>query len=246
MRILFNWARVGLLGLALIGCSDNSGNGSVTVLPADENAVFSVANGCFEISADSGSDYLAADASGTRVQWVGDGGQDIYLLRPSDLGKYLLYDQDKGYLVSDGLTLQRQMSLAFDMTEVDGKVVVEREMQSEGEWQLLAATNERFILQHIKSGTYIGRDGSMVEESDAANLTFVERSDCAVFPELSLDASGGISVTEFDDGSVFGSSTRTLICSPMLPLGAVGFFMVHPFIPLAWSMRCIFATCRMV
>ena len=234
MRIFFNWARIGLLALILIGCSDSNdnGNSSVAVAPANESAVFSVANGCFAISTDSGSDYLAANASGAQIHLVGDGAQDVYLLRPSDLGKYLLYDQDKGYLVSDGLTLQRQMSLAFDMTEVDGKVVVERDMQSEGEWQLRAATNERFLLLHIKSGTYIGRNGSMVEEADAAKLTFFEANDCAVFPELSLDATGDISVTEFEDGSVFGFVDTHSHLFTNLAFGGGGVFHGAPFHPL--------------
>ncbi len=95
------------------------------------------------------------------------------MLRPSDLGKYLLYDENGGYLVSDGLTLQRQTSLTSDISEVNGKVVVQDRLQSEGEWQLLAAANGRFLLQHIKSGTYIGPDGAMVAEAEAAELSFV-------------------------------------------------------------------------
>jgi len=106
------------------------------------------------------------------------------VLRPSDLGKYLLYDANHGYLTSDGLALLRQTSLASDITEVDGKVVVEDRLQSEGEWQLLPAVNGHFMLQHIKSATFIGRDATMVAETDAADLEFVEQSDCATFPAL--------------------------------------------------------------
>ncbi len=62
------------------------------------------------------------------------------MLRPSDLGKYLLYDENSGYLVSDGQTLRRQTSLTSDISEVNGKVVVQDRLQSEGEWQLLAAS----------------------------------------------------------------------------------------------------------
>ena len=38
---------------------------------------------------------------------------------------------------------------------VDGEVVINDRMQSEGEWQLMAAGNGRFRLQHILSGNYI-------------------------------------------------------------------------------------------
>ena len=37
------------------------------------------------------------------LRWRWDGCQPLPL-RPSDLGKYLLYDENGGYLVSDGLT----------------------------------------------------------------------------------------------------------------------------------------------
>jgi hypothetical protein len=154
------------------------------------------------------------------------------LLRPSDLGKYLLYDENGGYLVSDGLTLQRQTSLNFDISEVevDGKVKVKVEdLQSEGEWQLLAAANGRFLLQHIKTGTYIGQDGSMVAAADAAELSFVGQTGCAVFPELSLDATGDITFTEFEDGSVFGFVETHAHLFTNLGFGGGGVFHGAPF-----------------
>ena len=155
-----------------------------------------------------------------------------FLLRPSDLGKYLLYDQQQGYLVSDGQALQRQASLAFDISEVDDKVVVEGNMQSEGEWQLLAAPDAQYRLQHIKSGTYLGVDGTMVPEADAADLMLVEQEACATFPELSLDATGDIAVTEFDDGSVFGFVETHSHLFTNLAFSGGGVFHGAPFHPL--------------
>ncbi len=229
MRIFSKLACVGVLGLALIGCSDGSDNG-LNVAP-DEAAVFNVANGCFAITPGNQAGFIAASSSGAAYDLSAGRVEDAsqFLLRPSDLGKYLLYDENGGYLVSDGLTLQRQMALTSDISEVNGKVVVQDRLQSEGEWQLLAAANGRFQLQHIKTGNYIGKDGAMVAAAQSANLSFVEQADCATFPELSLDATGEVSVTEFEDGSVFGFVETHAHLFTNLGFGGGGVFHGAPF-----------------
>lgn len=247
-----------LLALLLVGCSNgnNSNNASLgetsgpvpVPVPANDQSVFEAANKVFSISPDGGESFLALGAApaaseisaASQPVVVGTFGLEAktaedaarFLLRPSDLGKYLLYDENEGYLVSDGQLLQRQASLAFDVTEVDGEVVIEDKMQSEGEWLLLAAPDARFILQHIKSGTYIGVDGTMVGAADAAGLVFVEQSEGATFPELSLDASGEVSFTEFDDGSVFGFVETHSHLFTNLAFGGGGVFHGAPFHPL--------------
>ncbi|MCB1687017.1 MAG: hypothetical protein KDI33_00945 [Halioglobus sp.] len=222
----------------------------VPVAP-NEESVFEAANGCFAISPDGGDHFIALSetpaanpgnpvAQSLAAEVVGSFSPDAdsaaeaarFLLRPTDLGKYLLYDADEGYLVSDGQTLQRQASLAFDVTQVNGKVVVEDKMQSEGEWQLLAAPDAQFVLQHIKSGMYIGADGTMVAEAEAADLVFVEQGGCATFPELTLDASGNVAVTEFDDGAVFGFVETHSHLFTNLAFGGGGVFHGAPFHPL--------------
>ena len=232
MRIFSKLVCVGVLGLALLGCSDGSDNG-VFVAP-DEAAVFTVANGCFAISPDAQAGFITASSSQEAYDLSTDRAEDAsrFLLRPSDLGKYLLYDENSGYLVSDGLTLQRQTALTSDISEVNGEVVVQDRLQSEGEWQLLAAPNGKFILQHIKTDTYIGVDGSMMTEADAAKLSFVEQADCAAFPELSLDATGDVTVTEFEDGSVFGFVETHAHLFTNLGFGGGGVFHGAPFHPL--------------
>tara|TARA_R110002072_G_scaffold100555_5_gene221563 strand:+ start:22478 stop:24796 length:2319 start_codon:yes stop_codon:yes gene_type:complete len=249
MRHTFTrFAYLTLLALPMVACSNGNNNndssGAETQpLAPDEQSVFAVANGCFAISPDGGGSFLvaaqapAATEAAAVVGSFGLGENSAeegarFLLRPSDLGKYLLYDENEGYLVSDGQTLQRQTALTFDVKEVDGKVVVDADMQSEGEWQLRAAPDAQFTLQHIKSGNYIGEDGTLVAEADAANLQFVEQQACATFPELSLDASGDVSVTEFDDGSVFGFVETHSHLFTNLAFGGGGVFHGAPFHPL--------------
>ncbi len=232
MRIFSKLACVGVLGLALLGCSDGSDNG-LSVAP-DDAAVFTVANGCFAISPDSRGSFITATTAGDSYDLSAVRAEDAsrFLLRPSDLGKYLLYDENRGYLVSDGLTLQRQAALTSDISDVNGKVVVQDRLQSEGEWQLLAAANGRFLLQHIKTGMYIGQHGAMVAAAQAAELSFTGQTACAVFPELSVDATGNISVTEFADGSVFGFVETHAHLFTNLGFGGGGVFHGAPFHPL--------------
>ncbi|MEZ5503396.1 MAG: hypothetical protein R3E50_12385 [Halioglobus sp.] len=234
MRFLTNLASMVSLALALTACSDSNNNDSSGNVAPNSDSVYAVANGCFAITPGEQAGFISATSSGDAYDLGASqaAGASRFLLRPSDLGKYLLYDANRGYLVSDGATMQRQASLAFDTTEVNGKVVVEDRMQSEGEWQLLAAPNGQFLLQHIKSGTYLGRDGTMVAEADAAGLTFVEQTNCATFPELSVDATGDVKVTEFDDGSVFGFVETHAHLFTNLGFGGGGVFHGAPYHPL--------------
>ena len=223
-----------LLALMVVACSD--GSDGLRPIPAapDENAVFAAANQCFAISPDARKGFITSTSCGEGYYLDTVTAQDSsrFLMRPTDLGKYLLYDQDRGYLVSDGQMLTCQTTLTADIAEVDGEVVVTDRLQSEGEWQLTAAAGGLFKLHHLQTGSYIAADGTMADEANAADLSFVEQIDCADFPELSLDATGDISVTEFDDGSVFGFVESHSHLFTNLAFGGGGVFHGAPFHPL--------------
>ncbi|MFT4519406.1 MAG: hypothetical protein ACI9JM_001802 [Halioglobus sp.] len=235
------WA--GALTLPMIGCSDGNDTSSTEPMntPPNEATVFEAANTCVAISPNGGDSFLAqAGAAGTQAVALTLNGSygpiaasateaSHFLLRPSDLGQYLLFDEDENYVTSDGAILASQSSLASDTTVVDGSVVIEDQKQSEGEWQLMAANNGRFKLMHILSGGYIAEDGSVGDAANAADLDFVVQEDCAVFPELTLDASGEVTVTEFDDGSVFGFVETHSHLFTNLAFGGGGTFHGAPF-----------------
>jgi len=250
----------GALTLLVVGCSDSSNNGDGgSNAPPDDNAVFAVANGCYAISPDGGQHFIseaevsALAAAGWQDSFVplpaaqalevqGVYGPNAasavdaarFLLRPSDLGKYLLYDQRGQYMAAaaQGDALLRQAHLASDTNEVDGEIVITDQMQSEGEWQLYAAGEGRFRLQHVLSGNYITADGVLGPEADAADLELVAQEDCAVFPELTDDATGAITKTEFEDGSVFGFVDTHEHLFTNLAFGGGGIFHGAPFSPL--------------
>lgn len=247
-----------VLALPMAGCGNSNNNNdnsssvgnpvvvppvdNPVVVPPNDESVFAVANSCVAISPDDGASFIAVSdapalAAGNVVGLFGLGAgvasdASRFLLRPSDLGKYLLYDESQGYLTSDGAQLTRQIALAFDTTLVGDEVVVEDRMQSEGEWQLLAAPDAKFMLKHIKSGNYIGADGAMVAETDGAALSFVAQTDCAEFPELTLDATGEVTFTEFEDGSLFGFVETHSHVFTNKAFGGGGVFHGAPFHPL--------------
>ncbi|MCB1687016.1 MAG: hypothetical protein KDI33_00940 [Halioglobus sp.] len=248
-RAMASLVYAALLAASVAGCSNSSDSGgnsvvdTPVVVPPDEDSVFDVANGCYSISADGGESFIStldytSDEPGigweknTHAYLETTPGESRFLLRPSDLGKYLLYDHRRIYLTSDGERLLPQVHLASDISEVNGEVVVEDRKQSEGEWQLLAAPDGKFMLQHIASGKYIGAEGAMIAEDEAAMLSFAMRSDCAEFPELSVDATGDVSVTEFEDGSLFGFVEEHSHLFTNFAFGGGGVFHGAPFHPL--------------
>lgn len=208
MQIIKNYSiSLILLALSLVGCGDDNNSKKVVApIPAAADSVYALANGCFAIGTGDGKNFLSLDSSAASYQ-LGAAKLEVatrFLLRPADLGIYLLFDQQEHYLTSDGQALNRQQTLASDTAEVDGEVVITDRLQSEGEWRLTAAPDGRFTFEHLQSGNYIAPDGTLADESRAAALALVAQENCASFPELSLDAAGEISTTEFEDGAVFG------------------------------------------
>ena len=232
--------------LFIQACSD--GSDAVALAPPDPDSVFAVANQCYSLSADGGASFLAAPVVSDQpgAGWQSDleplqvaasstanpAAADRILMRPSDLGKYLLYTQGGNYVVGHQGQVFATPALASDTRLVDGQVVIEDLKQSEGEWLLEAAPGARFRLQHILSGDYMDAEGGLSPAAQAAELELVAATGCAEFPELSVDARGKISVTEFEDGDVFGFVETHSHLFTNLAFGGGGSFHGAPFHPL--------------
>lgn len=235
------------LSLFLQACSDGKdtasspgpvGPGPVDPGPIDEASVFALAGGCYRISTDGGQSFLSAPVGGPEVSFdlssvvtTNTEQADRFRMRPSDLGKYLLYTADGNYLMSvDASVPQASPALMSDTRLVDGEVVIEDRMQSEGEWLLEAAPGGRFMLQHILSGNYVSATGLL--SAEPAELSFEQTDGCAQFPELSVDATGTITKTEFEDGDVFGFVETHAHLFTNRAFGGGGAFHGAPFHPL--------------
>ncbi len=232
---------------------DIDGDGTITILdarqcvarcdealcsiPADPDAVYAAANSCVAITPDGGQSFIAQSSSppglpAASYRLSSTAGASRFLLRPSDLGQFLLFDEAGHYMTSDGSTLQRAAALESDTRVVGGSVQIEPDKQSEGEWRLEAAVNGQFRLHHLLSGKYVAADGSMAPQAQAATLDLVAQSECATFPELSLDATGAVSKTAFDDGAVFGFVETHAHLFTNKAFGGGGTFHGAPFHPL--------------
>ncbi len=166
-------AAVAVVAVLLASC------GSTDTVPLDAD-VHRWAHGCFTVGVGgrtlgrAGASYtLGIDPTPFRFQ-------------PSDLGTYLLYDPDGGYVVDDGGALVRQTRLLSDVTEIDDSYV------SGAEWVM----GPGLQLQSRRSGAWLGEPGRSV--------TLTPAEGCATYPELSVDAVGTPGQTSWPDGDVYG------------------------------------------
>ena len=193
----------GLCASLFVGCSDSSDNRPPEQSAAD---IYAVANSCVSIAFPAQGRHLAASGKQFSVSAAGLEAASRFRMQAADLGTYLLLDEEGQYLTSDGQDLMRQSTLASDTAVIDGAIVFDNQFKSEGEWDLLEASNggEGFWLRHRSSGRYLSAAGLVTQQSDNNSLELVSRESCVDFPELSADAEGEVSRVEFDDGDVFG------------------------------------------
>lgn len=158
--------------------------------------VHGFANGCYSLR--SGDVYLAANPGATAFAFTADkAGAARFTMRAADLGTYLFYDADGGYLVSDDGPLLRKTKLESDVTLIDDTYV------SGAEWTLATSTVDwsQYQLLNRRNDKLLGLDGLAAE---GAPVSFEEAEGCAPYPELTLDATGQVGRTKFDDGDLYG------------------------------------------
>ncbi|MFT7265677.1 MAG: hypothetical protein ACI9A2_003765 [Halioglobus sp.] len=227
-----------LLASLLTACSDSSdkvtannlpANNTPQVIPPDPDSVFAVAKQCYAIAIGEEGNFVSTSAAGYELIATDAAQASHFLLQPADLGVYLLYDESRNYLTSDGVMLTRQLSLLSDISEVEGSIVIQDRLQSEGEWELRAAADGKFNLHHLKSGNHLTEAGRMGDATEAADVELVAANTCTDFPELSVNASGDISTTEFEDGSVFGFVDAHSHLFTNFAFGGGGVFHGAPF-----------------
>ena len=155
------------------------------------------AGGCYTVR--SGDAWLAA--SGDTYTMSATDAQDAsrFTMASSDLGTYLFYDEEAGYLVDGDGTIDRQTTLKSDMSELDHTYI------SGAEWLLEAAVDgQHYQLRSRRNGALLALDGLTSAAADAAPVTFEPATDCAAPPEMSLDAAGDVTMTTFPDGDLYG------------------------------------------
>ncbi len=158
--------------------------------------LYGFAGGCFSVR--SGADYLAANPDATAFSFAADAaGAARFVMQAADLGTYVLYDQDGGYLVANDGPLLRLTTLESDVTLIDDTYI------SGAEWTLEASLVDpyQYQLRNRRNDLLLATDALAPA---GVPLTFEPASDCKPYPELTLDATGEISRTMFEDGDLYG------------------------------------------
>lgn len=225
MRRIHSMAIVLLVATAIwTGCSDDGGD------DVAGRTIFEVANGCFTVRLDgAGAARLLSRVPGGYAFNAATAAEAARLfLKPSGLGTYLLFDADRGYVVSDGAALLRATQLQSDVTLVDDS------FESEAEWELQESGGnaDRFRLRHRRTGVFIGEPGVVVAATGAASLALQAADGCAEFPEESTHSDGVVTRTSFDDGSVFGVVDTHSHIFANFGYGGGGIFHGAPYHPL--------------
>ncbi|NJK31074.1 MAG: hypothetical protein HC927_00930 [Deltaproteobacteria bacterium] len=182
---------------------------------------FGFANGCYSVR--SGDLWLKASGSGDTFELAADQAAAArFYMKPSDLGTYLLYDENGGYLVAEDGPLLRQTSLQSDVLLIDDTYV------SGAEW--LPETSlvdwDQYQLRNRRTDRLLGE---AAWPTRGLPLTFEPATGCREHPELTLDANGTVMKTTFEDGDLYGIvDTHSHILSNFA-FGGGGIFHGGPF-----------------
>jgi hypothetical protein len=182
------------------GTHDGSGSttsgGSETGEPTPID-VEAFGNAC--VSLRSGDMWLAR--SGEAFAFTGDqAGAAKLFLKASDLGTYLLYDTEAGYVVAEDGPLVRETSLQSDVLLIDDTYV------SGAEWIFEPAPDDpahAIRLHNRRNDRWMGGD-ALVDEAAALAIVAEPADGCTAHPELTVDANGTVMRTTFEDGTLYG------------------------------------------
>lgn len=224
-RPIARFVLIGLVG-ALAGCDEEAFR---------DPRIHNSANRCFAIGVAASESPLAQLSTLNRVgdgfvvSGVWPGRATPFFLKPSRPGTYLLYDDARGYVVSDGAVLERKTSLLSDV------LLVEDGYESDAEWELRERGDSPYgglVLRHRKSGRFFSPAGLVDGDEGAADVRLFPREGCAGFPEATVDAEGAVVAREFPDGSVFGIVDAHSHILSNFGFGGGGIYHGAPFHPL--------------
>jgi hypothetical protein len=217
------------LGLLPLGCGDD-GFVRRPPAPAYEN-LYAFNEGCFVMDATApgsrNTRYLVRAVEGTGYEFSGRDPETALrlTLKASDLGTYLIYDQDRNYLVSEVDTLGSAATLENEVQLLDDTFV------SPAEWEVSVSAHdpERLALRSRRTGRFISALGTTADPEQAGVLTLYPAEGCTAFPEMTLDATGESTRGTFDDGDLFGFVDAHSHLLTNFGFGGGGIFHGAPF-----------------
>ncbi len=240
MRISPTLIALSLLLLATAACSEDADPDPVEIPPAPEHeGIYSFAGGCFSVSAADAPgtffSFLAPSGDGERFAFSAAGKDQAsrFYMKATDLGTYLLYDEeDRYFVVSDESYRPRPVMLRREEILSD-LFVLDDDYLPGVQWELEESPHDpdRFQLRHLATDRYLGPHGLTSSPDRAALVAFHPAEDCAEYPRLTLDAEGQPEKTTFDDGDVFGFVETHSHILTNFGFGGAGMFHGAPFHP---------------
>jgi len=223
------------LGLLLLPLASAGCEGEIQrVDPPPDKGVYGFANGCFAVEGFDGEHaptHLSTNAKKDAFTFAEPSADAAsrFVLRASDLGTYLLYDQDKRYLTAEavpaGYRLSRVEVLESALTKLDDT------FRSPAEWTLEPSQRDpkRYQLKHYQTGLYLTLTGLTEDVSTAAVITLYPKDGCAQFPELAVNATGTVAPKKWDDGDLYGIAEIHSHMMTNFGFGGGGTFHGAPF-----------------
>lgn len=225
---LAKWPAIATLALFALGHSGCAKDERAAPHPTD--AVYDLAGGCYAV-ADADGRYLQGSGASYGFSAANADGAAALRLQPSDLGDYLLFDQTRLYLAAKKVHGAKENTWARLRTRRAQDIGIGYyENFSDAEWEIVTprGRTQPYLLRHLNSGLYLGKQG-LGSYEDAARLTFIARKTCVDYPELTLDAHGAVRREPWSNGDVFGFGDAHTHLLTNLGFGGGGVFHGAPF-----------------
>ncbi|MCA9629418.1 MAG: membrane dipeptidase, partial [Myxococcales bacterium] len=232
---------LGLSLLALfVGCSSTEETSQPIQLPDPpaNDGVYGYANGCYAVQGFNGKappKHLAATSGGSAYEFSAEqaDGATHFRMRATDLGTYLFFDEEQRYLTARATEGSDPPEYEFARADQlqDSLQLLDDDFRSPAEWTVEVSERDpqRFQLKHYQSDLYLALNGLTADVKQAAIVTLYPETDCAEFPELTLDAEGAPARTEWDDGDLYGIAEIHSHMFTNFGFGGGGIFHGSPF-----------------
>ena len=151
---------------------------------------YGLAQGCFVLSADPTGRFLVADENEIyQFDDISIEQADQFFLKPTGLGTFMLYDQEGGFLATDGLDIRRYTEADNDVEwKVNKLEIIVDGQRTDDKYTIVSTEYELRILVGV-STPYLHPENYPISPNLAA-LDFIERpsEECKEFPEAPLNA----------------------------------------------------------
>lgn len=159
------------LSLLLAACGSSNGPSAGAV---ETDARYALANGCFALQDRAGGRFVRQTPSGFDVAAASLADAEAFYLKPTALGRYMLYARDGNFFAAAGAGIGRE-TVADDNAD----------------WTVDSDSDGNFRLSLASSGQSLAvSGGGLTLSNQASNFAFPAINGCTAFPEIEVNATG--------------------------------------------------------